>query len=177
MDKLKTPTRRRRLSRIAATHLATAPGGTRDELSDIARTANAAIEAADDTKHDEILDQAEAALLSVPGVSELPELPPDPMPEQEVESMDDESQEEAKEEAKEETKDEGKGKAPSQKSNNLWATLSAVELATLALTSPHKLMAQSAPSYTLTKLLDDGDMFTREFEHTEYEEIASGGST
>ena len=169
MDKLKTPTRRRRLSRIAATHLATAPGGTRDELSDIARTANAAIEAADDTKHDEILDQAEAALLSVPGVSELPELPPDPMPEQEVESMDDESQEEAKEK----TKDEGNGNAPSQKSNNLWASLSALELANLALTSPHKLMAQSAPSYTLTKLLDDGDMFTREFEHTEYEEIAA----
>ena len=42
MEKLKTPSRRRRLSRIAATHLATDPGGRRDELSDIARNANAA---------------------------------------------------------------------------------------------------------------------------------------
>ena len=85
MDKLKTPIRRRRLSRLAKTHLATTQGEAAAELADIALEASAAIDAADDTKHDEILDQFEAAALSVPGISELPDLPPDPMPEQEVE--------------------------------------------------------------------------------------------
>ena len=96
MEKLKTPIRRRRLSRLAKTHLATAQDEAAAELSYIAREASAAIDAADDTKHDEILDQFEAALLSVPGISELPDLPPDPMPEQEVESLSDGSLEEAK---------------------------------------------------------------------------------
>ena len=100
MEKLKTPIRRRRLSRLAKTSLATTQDEAAAELSYIAREASAAIDAADDTKHDEILDQFEAAALNVPGISQLPDLPPDPMPEQEVESLSDHSQDESKDKEK-----------------------------------------------------------------------------
>ena len=168
MDKLKTPIRRRRLSRLAKTHLATAQGEAAAELADIAIEASAAIDAADDTKHDEILDQFEAALLSVPGISELPDLPPDPMPEQEVESLSDDSQDESKEKEKEAEK-----QAPKQTDSNTFATMSALEIADLALSSPHKLMMATPPSYTFVYFLQNGMMCTREFTHAEYEEMAA----
>lgn len=164
MEKLKTPIRRRRLSRLGKTHLATAQDEAAAELSFIAREASAAIEAADDTKHDEILDQAEAAALNVPGISQLPDLPPDPMPEQEVESLSDHSQDESKDKEKQ---------APKHADNNPLSTMSALEIASLALNHPHKLMVASAPSYTFDHFLPNGDLISRKFEHSEYEEMAA----